>query len=151
MRVYMRAFLLSSILAVPAAAQWLNFPDAGTPRTADGKPNLSAPSPKTPDGKPELSGIWLADDITHFFDLAADRQQPEVPFQPWAKALSQKRQDNLHKEDPPGALHAARCAADQHHCPIQDHPNPTVGHRSLRDDFHFRLPSDLHRWAPTSE
>ncbi len=100
MRVYMRAFLLSSILAVPAAAQWLNFPDAGTPRTADGKPNLSAPSPKTPDGKPELSGIWLADDITHFFDLAADRQQPEVPFQPWAKALSQKRQDNLHKEDP---------------------------------------------------
>jgi hypothetical protein len=106
-------YLLKSILAVavllcstavPATAQWLNYPDPGTPRTADGKPDLSAPSPKTPDGKPDLSGIWVADDLTHFFDLAADHQQPEVPFQPWAKALSQQRQDNLHKDDP-----LARC------------------------------------------
>jgi hypothetical protein len=47
--------------AVPLAAQWLNYPTPGTPRTADGKPNLSAPAPRTPDGKPDLSGVWDGD------------------------------------------------------------------------------------------
>ena len=30
----------------PAVAQWLNHPTPGMPRTADGKPNLSAPAPR---------------------------------------------------------------------------------------------------------
>ncbi len=85
--------------SVPVSAQWLKYPTAGTPRTAEGKPDLSAPAPKTPDGKPDLAGIWEADDSRHFFDLTADSKQ-EVPFQPWARALSQQRQDNLHKDDP---------------------------------------------------
>src|SRR5579864_2519524 len=63
MPVDSRAFLFRSILAsaawsvllfsasTPAFGQWLKFPDIGTPRTADGKPNLSAPAPKTADGK----------------------------------------------------------------------------------------------------
>jgi hypothetical protein len=44
-------------LAAPfySHAQWLNYPDPGTPRTRDGKPNLSAPRAH---GKPDLSGIW---------------------------------------------------------------------------------------------
>jgi hypothetical protein len=53
--------LLTAILAistVPAAAQWLNVPTKGVPRTKDGRPNLSAPAPRKPDGKPDLSGIW---------------------------------------------------------------------------------------------
>ena len=53
--------LVGAILAiatVPTVAQWLNYPTPGIPRTADGKPNLSAPTPKTADGKPDLSGIW---------------------------------------------------------------------------------------------
>jgi hypothetical protein len=29
------------------------------PRTAEGKPDLSAPAPKTADGKPSLSGLWV--------------------------------------------------------------------------------------------
>ena len=29
-----------------AAAQWLSLPLPGTPRTADGKPNLNAPAPQ---------------------------------------------------------------------------------------------------------
>jgi len=91
------ALLLSA--SATASAQWLKYPDPGTPRTADGKPNLSAPAPKTPDGHPDLSGIWLADDNRMFFDLTAGSKQ-EVPFQPWAKALSQQRQDDLHKDDP---------------------------------------------------
>ena len=40
-------------------AQWLNYPTPGTPRTRDGKPNLSANSTAQPsNGKPDLSGVW---------------------------------------------------------------------------------------------
>ena len=46
------------LMSAPVAAQWLDYKTPGIPRTADGKPNLSAPAPKTPDGKPDLSGIW---------------------------------------------------------------------------------------------
>ena len=48
-------------LVLPAAAQW-NHPTSGIPRTADGKPNLSAPAPRTADGRPDLSGTW---DVEH--------------------------------------------------------------------------------------
>jgi len=41
-----------------APGQWLNHPTPGTPRTADGKPNLSAKAPRASDGKPDLSGVW---------------------------------------------------------------------------------------------
>ena len=115
-----RAFLFRSILAsaagavllsatsAPASAQWLNYPTAGIPRTADGKPNLSAPAPKAPDGKPDLSGIWDAAEqgnlygryTTHFMDLALDLKPGEAPSQPWAQALSKQRQDTEHKDDP---------------------------------------------------
>jgi hypothetical protein len=99
--------LLLSALA-PLSAQWLNYPTPGIPRTADGKPNLAAPAPTTPDGKPDLSGIWVISEqqstyppwTSHFMDLAIDLKPEEAPFQPWAKALSQRRQDNLHKDDP---------------------------------------------------
>jgi hypothetical protein len=48
------------IVTLPAAAsaQWLEYPTAGVPRTADGKPNLTAPAPRTTDGEPDLSGMW---------------------------------------------------------------------------------------------
>jgi hypothetical protein len=42
-------------------ALWPNYPTPGIPRTADGKPNLSAPTPRTADGKPDLSGVWQGD------------------------------------------------------------------------------------------
>ena len=41
-----------------APAQWLNYPTPGTPRGADGKPNLSAKAPRASNGKPDLSGVW---------------------------------------------------------------------------------------------
>jgi len=37
---------LSLSTASPASSQWLKIPLAGTPRTPDGKPNLTAPAPK---------------------------------------------------------------------------------------------------------
>lgn len=48
----------------PARAQWLNYKTPGVPRTADGKPNLTAPAPKALDGKPDLSGVWLHEKTT---------------------------------------------------------------------------------------
>jgi hypothetical protein len=54
--------LIAIVLAVSTAlaAQWLNYPDAKTPRTKDGKPNLTAPAPRI-NGKPDLSGVWQAE------------------------------------------------------------------------------------------
>jgi len=54
-----RLFVLFAFLSTGAFAQWLDFPTPGIPRTADGKPNLSAPAPRTADGKPDLSGVWM--------------------------------------------------------------------------------------------
>ena len=42
-----------------APAQWLHFQTPGTPRTRDGKPDLTAPVPRVADGKPDLSGVWM--------------------------------------------------------------------------------------------
>ena len=50
--------LLAGALPVPLSAQWPRHKEAGAPRAADGKVNLSAPAPRTPDGKPDLSGVW---------------------------------------------------------------------------------------------
>ena len=90
-------FLLCGI----ASAQWLNLPLAGTPRNADGQPNLTAPAPKTSDGKPDLSGIWRAADGRLLGNLAAN-EPGGAPFQPWAAALYKERQDNLAKDRPSG-------------------------------------------------
>ena len=49
------------IAAATANAQWLSYPDSRTPRTKDGKPNLTAPAPRT-NGNPDLSGVWEADE-----------------------------------------------------------------------------------------
>ena len=44
-----------------AQAQWLNYPAPGSPRTKDGKANLSAKAPRASNGKPDLSGVWLTE------------------------------------------------------------------------------------------
>jgi hypothetical protein len=53
--------LILSMASIPTTAQWINYPAPGTPRTADGKPNLTAAAPKGGDGRPDLSGIWMPD------------------------------------------------------------------------------------------
>ena len=52
-------FGLLAIVSTGVHAQWLNFPTPGTPRTRDGKPDLTAPAPRAPDGKPDLTGVWM--------------------------------------------------------------------------------------------
>ena len=49
--------LILSVTSTPLLAQWLKHPAPGIPRTAAGKPNLTAPAPRTADGKPDLSGL----------------------------------------------------------------------------------------------
>jgi len=80
--------------------QWVNVPLPNTPRTSDGKPNLSAPVPGTPDGKPDLSGLWRNPDGKYLDNMAADGIA--VPFQPAAAALYKERQENFSKDRPSG-------------------------------------------------
>jgi hypothetical protein len=54
-----RLLILFAVVLTGSDAQWLNFPTPGTPRTRDGKPNLTAPAPRAADGKPDLSGVWM--------------------------------------------------------------------------------------------
>src|SRR5579871_2783366 len=93
--------MMVSALCVSAGAQWLNYPTAGIPRTADGKPDLSAPTPRTKDGKVDVTGLWLVQGI-YVGDIAKDLKPGEVPFQPWAATLYKHRRDTESKEDPTG-------------------------------------------------
>jgi len=90
-------WIAAAVCAVPASAQWLNYPTPGLPRK-DGKPDLSAPAPRKPDGKPDLNGIWLVPGLKYLINVAADLK--DVPFQPWARAEYQRRLDTRGKDDP---------------------------------------------------
>ena len=88
-----------SLPAVEASAQWLNYPTPGTPRTADGKPNLAAPTPRAQGGKPDLSGIWRGPGAGSY-DRNVARDLKPGDIQPWAEALYQQRVQNMGKESP---------------------------------------------------
>jgi hypothetical protein len=84
------AALVTLFLFFPSAStdgQWLTQPTPGIPRTADGKPNLSAPAPRTVDGKPDLSGLWHA-------GPAYQSDFKESDAQPWAQARMREREAN---------------------------------------------------------
>ena len=80
---------LVALLTLPSAssAQWLTQPTPDIPRTADGKPNLSAPAPRASDGKPDLSGLWLA-------GAKYDSDFKRADAQPWAQAQVREREQN---------------------------------------------------------
>ncbi len=73
-----RLFVCLMAVCFSAHAQWLNYPAPGTPRTRDGKPNLSGPAPRAANGKPDLSGVWqveptTADELKRLFgDLSGE-------------------------------------------------------------------------------
>ena len=101
----------------PANAQWLNYPDSRTPRSKDGKPNLTAPAPRL-NGKPDLSGVWEAQPTPHsevtralgdnfydiqidipnsskyFINLLWDLKPSEDPMRPEAAAIFKQRNEN---------------------------------------------------------
>ena len=104
-----------------AHAQWLNYPSPGTPRTRDGKPNLSAKAPRASNGKPDLSGVWQAElsppgeierlfgDVfeyavvpgddprmfsKYFLNILADFKPEQAPIKPEAAELARKNAGN---------------------------------------------------------
>jgi hypothetical protein len=88
-------------LSATASAQWLKLSVPGTPRSADGTPNLRAPAPRAADGKPDLSGVWHAANGRFIGNLAA-AGGVTAPFQPSAAALYKERQDNNGLDRPSG-------------------------------------------------
>jgi hypothetical protein len=87
---------LSIIVAL--LGQWISLTLPNTPRTPDGKPNLSAPAPRTAAGEPDLSGIWRVATGRYLQNFAADLG--EAPFRPEAAALYRVRADSLGKGRP---------------------------------------------------
>jgi len=104
------------------SAQWLNYPSAGIPRLANGKPNLTAPTPRSADGKPDLSGIWglscpIANAVNgtirgaNVFCATEVSVPPEfanfgqsikggLPYQPWAAEVVRKTRAAGRPNDP---------------------------------------------------
>jgi hypothetical protein len=85
-------------MSAPLVAQWLKEPTRGIPRTADGKPDLTAPAPRTADGKPDFSGLWRFDAGPYGGNLLTDLKPDEIA--PSADALYKQRMEDLGKDDP---------------------------------------------------
>src|SRR5579863_2869565 len=118
-RLWILATLLVAALLAPA--QWLDYPTKGIPRTADGKPNLSAPVPRA-QGRPDLSGLWQTDSAPpellerlipsatngageeplsqYFINILSDFKPEEAPIRPAAAALFQQRAKTFSNESP---------------------------------------------------
>jgi len=54
-----RWWFLPFVFCSAVYGQWIKYIEPGTPRTPDGKPNLTAPAPRAADGRPDLSGVWF--------------------------------------------------------------------------------------------
>jgi len=96
-----RIALVVLSLVLPAGAldaQWLNEPTKGIPRTADGKPNLTAPAPRTANGKPDLSGLWRFDSGPYSNNVSVDLKPDEI--RPGVDTLYKQRLEDLGKDDP---------------------------------------------------
>src|SRR5262245_3094048 len=87
------------LLPVSLFAQWLDFPTPGIPRTADGKPDLSAPAPRTHDGKPDLSGLWQPEINPLRFNVIQDLKDESI-FRPAAEAVFLERVKDFRRDDP---------------------------------------------------
>ena len=124
-----KAVVAITITLTCAQAQWLDYRDPKTPRTEDGRPNLSAPAPRM-NGKPDLSGVWQAErtptseftrvlgegapklqvdlnEVTkHTINVFWDVKPGEEPMRPEAAAILEQRMKS--GED----FHTAYCLPD---------------------------------------
>src|SRR5262245_22653324 len=60
----MPAVTIAALIAGSSSwlAQWPKYQEPGVPRDAQGRVLMDARSPRTPDGKPDLSGDWVRAD-----------------------------------------------------------------------------------------
>ncbi|HEY3826698.1 MAG TPA: hypothetical protein VGL82_19195 [Bryobacteraceae bacterium] len=87
------------VMSASAMAQWIDLPTPGIPRTADGKPNLTAPAPRAANDKPDLSGLWNWNaGPGNIANIAADLKPGDV--EPWANELYRRRLGDLGRDDP---------------------------------------------------
>jgi hypothetical protein len=86
--------------AAPASAQWLNQKTPGLPRTADGKPNLSAPAPRTADGKPDFTGVWVSAGGQETLGGLSTLRVEAADMKPWAVELQRERAHDFFKSRP---------------------------------------------------
>src|SRR5262245_16990614 len=97
------AMIILTVFATVLEAQWINYPTPGIPRTADGKPNLTAPAPRTADGKPDLTGLWQMlspDTAIGNVSLRKPGDLQPTDIQPWVQALLQQRAENFGIDNP---------------------------------------------------
>jgi hypothetical protein len=115
------ALVVAIVVATGAhiSAQWFKYPTPGVPRTANGGVNVEAPTPRTADGKPDLSGVWLGSKplpcppiLRDGNDCAEKTPLPQwayhidaelpggLPYQPWAAAVVKQRMADNSKDDP---------------------------------------------------
>jgi hypothetical protein len=88
------------LVPICLCAQWLNLPTPGMPRTADGKPNLTAPAPRTAEGKPDFSGLWQTGGPSPYFLSVIQDPKDESIFLPAARALFKKHLSDFRQDNP---------------------------------------------------
>jgi len=93
--LFMGSVSLFLISSASLFGQWPNHPTPGVPRTANGKPDLSAPVARAADGHPDLSGLW-ADKRSFLLDAAPEVKLSDM--QPWAAALYKQRGDSYRND-----------------------------------------------------
>jgi hypothetical protein len=96
-----RVAIVAIVCLVPVSlsGQWLRLRTPGIPRTAEGKPNLTAPAPRAPDGKPDLSGLWLPDANPYGLDVIQNLKDEGI-FRPEAEAVFLTHVSDLRRDDP---------------------------------------------------
>lgn len=97
----MKAGLCVFFLCTTLPAQWINLPIPGTPRTPDGKPNMTAPAPRMPDGKPDFTGLWGLNPGVYESNIANDLKPEDIKS--WAADLVKQRSATIGRDNPSSA------------------------------------------------